>query len=93
MYGYFNRVSGVGSGNYIYSCRSKKLSNESNTAPTVSDYKLHPELSFFGTKTKVEFNRSCLKQDKITYNHGKVVNIYIVHGMSRNIKSSDYPTL
>ena len=37
MYGYFNRVSSVGSGNYLYSWKSKKLSNESTTAPTISD--------------------------------------------------------
>ena len=28
------------------------------------------------TKTKVEFNGSCLKQGKITYNHETIVNIY-----------------
>ena len=38
----------------------------------------------FGTKTKVEFNGSCLKQDKITYDHGKVVNIYIVYEINKN---------
>ena len=32
-------------------------------------------------------------QDKITYDHGKVVNIYIVYEISKNINISDYPTL
>ena len=27
----------------------------------------------FGTKTKVEFNGSCLSQDKIIYDHEKVL--------------------
>ena len=27
--------------------------------------------NYLGTKTKVGFNESCLKQDKITYDHGK----------------------
>ena len=89
---YFNQVSGVGSDNYIYTLKTKALSNENIAAPATKDYKLNPELSFFGTKTKVEFNRSCLKQDKITYNHGKVVNIYIVYEVSKNF-NSDYPTL
>ena len=40
-------------------------------------YRLNPKLSFFGTKTSVEFNQSCLTQNKVTYNHGKIVNIYI----------------
>ena len=32
-------------------------------------------------------------QDNITFNHGKIVNIYIVYEISRNINISDYPTL
>ena len=35
-------------------------------------------LSFLGTKTRVEFKGGCLKQDKVIYDHGKVVNIYTV---------------
>ena len=93
IYRYFNGVSGVGSGNYVYSWKSKGFSDENITAPTTSDYKLNPELTFFGTKTKLEFNGSCLKQDKITYYHGKVVNIYIVYEISWNINISNYPTL
>ena len=34
-----------------------------------------------------------MKQDKITYNHGKVVNIYIVYEISRNVNISDCPAL
>ena len=93
IYRYFNGVSGVGSGNYIYSWKSKGFSDENITASTASDYKLNPELTFFGTKTKLELNGSCLKQDKITYYHGKVVNIYIVYEISWNINISNYPTL
>ena len=93
IYRYFNGVSGVGSGNYVYSWKSKGFSDENITAPTTSDYKLNPELTFFCTKTKLEFNGSCLKQDKITYYHGKVVNIYIVYEISWNINISNYPTL
>ena len=64
------------------------MSDENIIAPNTSDYKLNPELSFFDTKIRVEFNGSCLKQDEITYDHGKVVNIYIVYEIS-----SDYLTL
>ena len=48
--------------------------------------------SYCGTKTRVEFNGS-LKQDKVTFNHGKIVNIYIAYKISKNIKISDYRTL
>ena len=94
MYRYFNRVSVVGSCNYIYSWKSKGLSDENIKAPNTSDYKLlMSNKVFFGAKTKVEFNGSYLKKDKVTYNHGKVVNIYIVYEISRDINISNYPTL
>ena len=50
-------------------------------------------IKFFGTKTKVDINGSCLRQDKFTFDHRKVVNIYIVYEISKNINISDYPTL
>ena len=51
------------------------MSDKNITALTTSDFKLNPELSYVGTKSRAEFNRSCLKQNEITYDHGKVVNI------------------
>ena len=39
---------------------------------------------FYGTKTRVEFNGSCLNQDKVTYNHGTIVSIYTVYEISKN---------
>ena len=93
LYRYFNQVSGVGSGNYIYSWKSKGLFDENITAPTTSDYKPNPELSCFGTKTRVEVKGNCLKQHKVTFNHGKVVNIYTVYEISNNYPVSTYSTL
>ena len=63
---------------YISSWKSKGLSAESIKPPTTSDNSLTPTLSYYGTKTRVKFTGSCLKQPKISYTHGKVVNIYIV---------------
>ena len=34
-----------------------------------------------------------MKQDKITYTHRKLVNIYIGYEISKNNNISDYPTL
>ena len=34
-----------------------------------------------------------MKQDKVTFNHGKLVNIYIVFEISKSINISDYPTI
>ena len=33
----------------------------------------------------VNFNGSCLKQDKLTFNHGKIVNIYIVYDLKSTL--------
>ena len=38
------------------------------------------------------FHGSCLKQDKVTYKHRTVVNIYIVYELSSTLNSFD-PTL
>ena len=55
------------------------MSNENITAHTRTDYSLNPKLSYYGTKTGLEFSGSCLKQDTATYDHGTMVNINIFH--------------
>ena len=64
MYRCFRRVAGFGSGNHIFFGKSKVLSGENVTAPTISDYSLKPQLSHLGTKTRVEVQGNCLEQDK-----------------------------
>ena len=64
------------------------MSDEKLDSVTSSNHKITPELSSYGTKTKVEFNGSCLNQDKVTYSHGKIVNIYIVYEISKNYSIS-----
>ena len=44
-------------------------------------------------KKRVGFSGSCLKQDKITYTYGKVVNIYIVYEISKNCNISSYSAI
>ena len=68
-----NKYFKVGDGNidYVLSWTSKRFSNESIKPPTTSDNSLNPILNYYGTKTKVSFHMSCLKQDKVTFNHGK----------------------
>ena len=55
--------------------------------------KLNPSLSFNGSKARVKFSRDCLKQEKITFNRGKIVNIYIVYEIEESANISSYPTL
>ena len=45
------------------------------------DYGINPKLNYV-TKARVEFNENCLKQDKITHTHGKIVNIYIAYELT-----------
>ena len=93
MYRYFKRITGVGSDNNIYFWKSKGLSDERLDFITASNYKITPELSFYGAKTRAEFNGSYLKQDKVTLNHGTILNIYIVYDIIKNCNISSYPTL
>ena len=76
MYRYFKMITNT---DYISSWKSKGLSDESIKPPTTSDNSLTPALSYYGTKTRIKFSRICLKQSKISYTYGKVVNIYIVY--------------
>ena len=36
-----------------------------------SNHSITPDLNYYGTKTRVEFNGNCLKQDSVTFNHEK----------------------
>ena len=68
----------IGSTDYVSSWKYKGLSAETFKPPASSDNNLTPTLSYYGTKTGVKVTGSCLKQPKISYNHRKVVNIYLV---------------
>ena len=57
------------------SWESKGLSNEIIKA---LDNSLAPAVKFTGKKMYVEFSGDCLKKDKVTFSHGKILNIYIV---------------
>ena len=89
----FKIIVGTGNGNYIYYWKSKGLPAKRINPITASSYKVTPQLSYYGSKTRVKFNGSCLKQDQITFNHGKVVNIYIVYEVNKSINISNYLTL
>ena len=78
---------------YIYSWKSKGLSAGSIKPPTISDNSLASALSYYHTKTRVKFTGRCLKQPKISYTHGKVVNIYIVYELGASSLHVNDPTL
>ena len=71
MYRYFK----IDSSYHILSWTSKGLSNESITPFSAPNNFLTPSWNYLGDKLRVKFSGSCLKQDKVTYTHGKIVNI------------------
>ena len=74
---YFKLNSVVNAADYVLSWQSNGLSNESIKPPTTSNNSLTPELNYYGTKTRVKFTGSCLKQPSHILTNEKIVNIYI----------------
>ena len=86
MYKYFKKI---GSTENTSSWKSKRLSDEVIKARNNS---LAPAVKYSGKRMYVKFSGSCLKQDKITFSHGKTVIIYIVYDLKSNLNNFD-PTL
>ena len=77
----------------MLSWQSKGTSNESIKPPTTSNNSLNPKSSYYGTKTRVQFTGSCLKQPNVTFTHKKVVNIYIVYELRASSSHISDPTI
>ena len=90
MYRYFKMITNT---DYISPSKSKGLSSVSIKPRTISDHSLNPAINYYGTKTRVKFTGSSLKQSKISYNHGKVVNIYIAYELGASSSHINDPTL
>ena len=68
------KVNTINATNYVSSWKSKGLSDESIKPPTTSDNSLTPTLNYYGTKTRVKFAESSLKQsNKISYIPVKII--------------------
>ena len=87
------KVNTITNTDYVSSWKSKGLSAESIKPPNTSDNSLTPELNYYGTKTRVKFNGSCLQQSKISYTHSTIVNIYIVYELGASGSHNNDPTL
>ena len=62
------------------------MSDENIKAPNNS---LATIVKYTGKRVYLKFKGSCLKQDEITFNHEKAVNIYIVYDLKSNLKNFD----
>ena len=65
------------------SWKSEGLSAESITPPSAPNNFLNPSLNYLDIKIRVRFSGSCLKQDKSTQTHRKIVIIYIVYEINK----------
>ena len=73
---YFKVATIISVADYILSWQSKGLSAETIKPRNTSDNSLTPTISYYyASKIRVKFTGSCLKQPKISYTLGKVVNI------------------
>ena len=68
---YFKLNSLVNVIDRVLSWQSKGISNESIEQPATSNNSLNPQLSYYGTKTRVKFTGSRLKQLNYTFTHKK----------------------
>ena len=87
------KVNTITNTDYVSSWKSKGLSAESIKPPTTSDNSLTPEINYYGTKTRVKFNGSCLQQSKISYTDKTIVNIYIVYEFGASGSHNNDPAL
>ena len=87
------KVNTITNTDYVLSWNSKGLSPESIKPPTTSDNGVTPELNYYGTKTRVKYNGTCLQQSKISYTHSTIVNIYIVYELGASGSHNNDPTL
>ena len=82
VYKYFETV-----GSETSSWESKGLYSEKISSVTTSDGRVS-KLLYDNVSIKVKFNGDLLKQNKVTYNHGPIVNIYIVYRLTSTTKDS-----
>ena len=78
-YRYFKLIANT---RFISELKSKGLSDKSIKTPNISDDNLTPIIDYFGAKLRLKFNGSCLKQNKLSYTHITIVNIYTVYEIS-----------
>ena len=90
---HFTLNSVVDTADYVLSWQSKGLSNESIKPITTTNNRHTPKLNYYGTKTKIKFPRSCLKQSSHIFTHKKVVNIYIVYELAASSSHDSDPTI
>ena len=74
--------------------KSKGLSDNANKLSSTSNNSLTLTINYYyPSKMRVKFTGSCLKQDKVIFNHGKVVNIEINYELGASTSSDSDPAI
>ena len=81
MYTYFKKqIDSTNNILYVHYWQSIGLSDEEINSPgTSSSNDQAPVLEYGGAGIGLQFRRGLLRQNKVTYNHGKIVSIFIVY--------------
>ena len=91
MYKYFQRkIDSTDNNVYVHYWQSKGLSlsnGKINSPGTSSSNDQAPILEYGGVGIRLKFKGDSLRQNKVTCNHGKIVNIYIVYEISSTFTS------
>ena len=84
VYKYFEKT-----GDKVSSWKLKGLSDKKIISTTTSTDKSAAKTIYDNARIKVRFNGDLLRQNQATYNHGPVVNIYIVYKTTPDTKTSN----
>ena len=64
------------------------MSNEKIGSTKISNYSQAPRLVYDNARIKLNFIGDLLKQDKVTYNRGPIVNIYFAYRLTPGVNNS-----
>ena len=84
MYKYFKKIiDSTENTVYVHYCQSNRLSDGKINAPgTSSSNDQASILEYGGAGIRLKFKGDSLRQNKVIYSHGKIVNIYTVYEIS-----------
>ena len=75
-------------GDKVSSWKSKGLHDEKIISTTTSTDKSSTKTIYDNARIKVKFIGDLLRQNQVTYNHGSIVNIYIIYRTTSDTKTS-----
>ena len=78
---------------YISSWKSTRRSDETVKPPATFDNSFTSLINCTGNKIRLEFSGSCLKQPKLKYTHGTIVNFYIAYELGASDSNDNDPML